>query len=507
MARVQLTRPLMWAGVAYAKGDTLNGLTTDEAIGLVARGHGVDLDGVATVRNTVPAQLVTDAAGNTVGLLDASGSSLINLADANISNGSLLCDWVSNGTLSLQSANGGGEAASVDSTVLCNGSPSLKCTLSSGTFTARFALSVPVPMIKMRTLQIPIRFDANVDFVDGTNPIQVWLYDATFAKTWRAQCQISTLKSGEWNVISIRAGTTTEGWIFGGGTTNTSELDAETVARVHVVVAVPATAAGKNIWLGPVRWNQRRQGMVSIVMDGEYDSQGKYILPILNGYGLRSSLALVHQNVGQAGFLTYPQLDDAYHNYGHEIIHHTYSNAKTNGYANSTDWPTQSDIQSDIQAGQDNLRTHGYTRGLGYAVHGYGYPFDRTVAQARQDVVSAAYSAAGIKGIRKSVPVYNRLQNTAIPSLIPRQLIQGAAQITSTTTAADITGLIDKAEANGEWAIITVHKAVLDSATPASLEMKIGDFETWISYLAAKVRAGGVIAPTFGEGCRKAGIS
>lgn len=63
MARVQLTRPLMWAGVAYAKGDTLNGLTTDEAIGLVSRGHGVDLDGVATPRHTVVAQIATDAAG------------------------------------------------------------------------------------------------------------------------------------------------------------------------------------------------------------------------------------------------------------------------------------------------------------------------------------------------------------------------------------------------------------------------------------------------------------
>ena len=453
------------------------------------------------------AQLATDVAGNTLGVVDASGSSLINLADGNVSNGSLLCDWVSNGTLTLQSANGGGEAVSVDSSVLCNGLPSLKCTLSSGTFTARFALSVPVSMIKMRTLQIPIRFDTNVDFVDGSNPIQVWLYDSTFAKTWRAQCQISTLKSGEWNVISLRAGAATEGWALGGGTTNTSELDAETIARIHVVIAVPATAAGKNIWLGPVRWNQRRKGMVSIVMDGEYDSQGKYILPILNGYGLRSSLALVHQNVGLAGFLTYSQLDDAYNNYGHEIIHHTYSNVKTNGYANATDWPTQSDIQSDIQAGQDNLRNRGYTRGLGYAVHGYGYPFDRTVSQARQDVVSAAYAAAGINGIRKSVPVYNRLQNTAVSSMIPRQLIQGAAQITNTTTATDITELIDRAEANGEWAIITVHKAVLDGATPASLEMKIGDFEAWIAYLAAKVRAGGVIAPTFGEGCRKAGIS
>lgn len=452
------------------------------------------------------AQLVPDGAGNVAGIVSPNGTMALSFTDGRSSNGALLCDWVNNGTLTLQSANGGGEAVAVDSTVLCNGSPSLKCTLSSGTFTARFALTAPVSLIKMRTLQIPIRFSSNAGFVDGSNPIQVWLYDSTFAKTWRAQCQISTHKSGEWGVISLRAGAATEGWIFSGGPTGTADLDAETVARIHIVIAVPAGASGQNVWIGPMRWNQRRQGIVSIVMDGEYDSQSKYILPILNGYGIRSSLALVHQNAGQAGFMTWAQLDDAYAN-GHEIIHHTYSNTKTNGYANATDWPTQADIQADIQAGQDNLRSRGYTRGLGYAVHGYSYPFDQTVTQARQDVVSAAYSAAGIKGIRKSVPVYNRLQSIAVPSLIPSQLIQGAAQITSTTLASDITGLIDKAEANGEWAVITVHKAVLDSATPGSLEMKIGDFETWISYLAAKSRAGGVMTVPFGEACQKVGIA
>jgi hypothetical protein len=67
MARAQLTRPLMWDGVAYAKGDTLTSLTTDEVIGLVSRGHALDLDGVAAVRNAVPAQLATDA-GIPVGL-------------------------------------------------------------------------------------------------------------------------------------------------------------------------------------------------------------------------------------------------------------------------------------------------------------------------------------------------------------------------------------------------------------------------------------------------------
>lgn len=67
MARAQLTRPLMWAGVAYAKGDTLSSLSVDDVIGLVAKGWALDLDGVAAVRNTVPAQLATDAGGGVIG--------------------------------------------------------------------------------------------------------------------------------------------------------------------------------------------------------------------------------------------------------------------------------------------------------------------------------------------------------------------------------------------------------------------------------------------------------
>lgn len=60
MARAQLTRPLMWGGVAYAKGVVLSSLSVDDVIGLVAKGWALDLDGVAAVRNTVLAQLATD---------------------------------------------------------------------------------------------------------------------------------------------------------------------------------------------------------------------------------------------------------------------------------------------------------------------------------------------------------------------------------------------------------------------------------------------------------------
>ncbi len=71
MARVQLARPLLWAGVAYEKNGTLSGLSVDDVVGLVSRGWAVDLDGVAAVRNIVPAQLATDA-GNVIDL-DADG--------------------------------------------------------------------------------------------------------------------------------------------------------------------------------------------------------------------------------------------------------------------------------------------------------------------------------------------------------------------------------------------------------------------------------------------------
>lgn len=66
MARAQLTRPLMWAGVAYAKGNTLSSLSVDDVIGLVAKGWALDLDGVAAVRNTVTAQLATDAGASSL---------------------------------------------------------------------------------------------------------------------------------------------------------------------------------------------------------------------------------------------------------------------------------------------------------------------------------------------------------------------------------------------------------------------------------------------------------
>lgn len=455
---------------------------------------------VNQLRAGTPTKFDVDSAGRPKALLGPDGYPALSVEGGNAGPGTLLVDWGTTGTVSLVSANGAPEAAAVDSSVTYEGYSSIKCTFkASSTFIANLAVTSAFTMSKMRTLQVPIYFTSNSAFVAGTNHISIWIYDSTLAKTLRAIVDTSTLTPNAWNVISLAAGASTEGWAFG-TFTNTSDMDNETCPRVRIVVVTPAGTDNVNVWIGPITMNARRKGIVSLVMDGEYDSQKKYLLPMLDGYGLRSSLALVAGNVGSAGYMTLAQLQDAYAN-GHEMIHHTYSAAKTGGYANATDWPTQADIEADINAGYSYLTANGMSRGVGYAVHGHSYPFDQTVADARQAIVKAAYTATGTKAIRKSVSVYNRLHSIARPG--SSFVCQGAVQVTSTHSSANIQTFIDYAESRGEWAIITIHRSVIDSATPAALEMTNANFNTWLSYLAGRARIGAVEVLPFGEAARK----
>ena len=131
--------------------------------------------------------------------------------------------------------------------------------------------------------------------------------------------------------------------------TNTTDLDAYSIYRVRLVIAVPGSVAGETVHVGAIRANGRAKPVVSIVLDGEYDSQQNYILPMLDAMGLRCSMAIQGNRVGIAGRMTLAQLNAAYAN-GHEIIHHSYDGTKVNGYANATDFPTQADIAADIAA-------------------------------------------------------------------------------------------------------------------------------------------------------------
>lgn len=458
-----------------------------------------------------------DSSGNVTGLVGPDGdmpgySRLFNPTHA----GTLLTDWSSSlGTLSLISSNGGGEAVALDSTVTCDGLPMVKCTMgNTGTFIADFLFTTPAYLAQMQTLQVPVRVSSNNSVFNGANPAQIWLWDdSTGTRQWRMNpvLDMSKARPGVTTTISVVAGTSTSGWSFAGTSapTNTSDLDAYTVYRMRIVIAVPGSVAGEAIWFGPVRANGRRKPVVTICLDGQYSSQHNYILPMMEAQGLPASLAIQGTGIGGSGRMTTAQLSRAYA-WGHEIIHHTYDGTKGNGYQDSGQWADAAAITADINANSALMTANGWTRGIGYAVHGGStHPFTGSVSAARQAIVAAGYSAAGTKAIRTGNGIggsqYLRQQSLARGSNVDAYSVHGDIQWTSTHAAADLTAVVTRAKLRGEWGIITGHRSVVSSA--GSLEILNSDFLTFIQALGTDVRSGVVDVMTFGDACRFYGLT
>lgn len=436
------------------------------------------------------------------------GSNELRKVGAKKNFGTSLCDWQSaTGSLALTSA-GAGSSAALDSSVTLFGKPTLKCTFSSAasdTYIATFTPTNPVRLRDIKTIQVPVLFTSNSQHASSPNggigaggsPFQIWIGTSN-SKSIRLQGYFTNLQPGAWTTLSF--GRQSPSII-----TNTiSELDTAgvTVTSIKIVQATNNSAAiNYPVWVGEIRADTSvDRGRVSIVMDGEYSSQYSILFPLMQKYGLLSSLAITTADIGGSGRMTAAQIDEMY-KAGHEVINHTYDSTKTNGYVDSTQWVAASDITEDIRAQWAYMKSQGWTRGIGYGVWGYNYGFNGTVLQSRQQLVASALKAAGVQAMRKSVP-YN--SGTLGSELVPLcnvpvdpLVVCGAAQITNTTTPAEINNIIDQAEATGQWAIITVHRAVMSA--PSSLEMLASDFDSWMSYLSSRVSSGGVAVSPFGE--------
>lgn len=420
--------------------------------------------------------------------------------------GTPICDWqTATGALTLSA--GTAAAAAVDTSVTLFGKPTLKCTFSSAasdTYIATFTPTNPLRLRDIKTIQVPILFTSNAsgngNVGSGVAPFQVWIGTSN-SKSIRLMCYFSNLQAGAWTTLSF--GRTSQ------SVSNhaISEMDAAgvTVTTIKIVQATNNTAANSNpVWVGEIRADTAApKGRVSIVMDGEYSSQYSILFPMLKALGLRTSLALTHADIGAPGRMTEAQIDEMY-SAGHECIHHTYDSTKTSGYgggaSSATDWPTAADIGEDIRATWDYFRTKGWTRGIGYGVWGYNYGFNGTQTQVRQNLVAAGLRAGGLQAIRKSAPYNGTLAGDLIPLRgvpVDPFVLTGASQITNTTTPAEVQSMVDQAEATAQWAIVTIHRAV--ASAPSSLEMTTADFQTWLTYLAGRVAAGGVVCAPFGE--------
>jgi len=415
--------------------------------------------------------------------------------------GGTFCNWqAATGSLAMVSTDAGDDIA-LDTAVTLDGLPTAKCTFSnaaSGTFLADFTFTNAISLAGFKTLQVPVKITCN-ETASGvglnTAAFQLWLY-LSGGGTVRLQCDFANIPPGAWHTFSFsRQSTTTSMVVFGGGATWAS-FDTETVTKVRVVQATIAASVSYPVWIGALRCDARARGCVSIVMDGCYISQYTILKPIFDQYGIKTSLAVVNSFIGSsASYMTASQINEMY-GQGHECIHHTYDGTKQNGYVNSTDWPSSAAIAADIKAGFGYFITQGWTRGLGKIVNAFSNPFAKGTSQTRQNLILDGMRAAGVQCSRASVALYTTQMSLGYKGVAPFH-VQGAIQITNTDTPAAIQTIIDQAEANGEWAVITVHRAVASGA--GALEMTTADFATWLAYLATRRAAGNLDVLPFGE--------
>lgn len=420
--------------------------------------------------------------------------------------GALVTDWGAAGVLTTTGSTGTAFAAALDTAVLCNGKPALKLTppndLSAQTLIATWTPTNPLRLRDVQSIQIPVLLTA----LNGTNndytTLKVWLQTSD-AKSIRLSMSgiITGYQSGVWQTFSISRGAAavTQDAM--------SSLDTAgvTVTSIKAVIATTASGTVSPVWIGEVRADVKRTpGRVCIVMDGEYISQYSQIFPVMQSLGLVGSLAITGTDIGtsNSGYqrMTASQISEMYAA-GWECIHHTYDGTKQNGYVNSTDWTTAALIAEDVRANWALFRTNGWLRGIGFGVWGWAYAFTSSQTQARQQLVRDGLRAGGLLAMRKGAP-FNGENNTVLAPIarmpVDPLVIHGAIQVTSTDTSESIIAAIDAAEARGELAIITLHRSVADTATPGSLEMRIGQLTTAMQHLAQRAAAGGIAVEPFG---------
>ncbi len=421
--------------------------------------------------------------------------------------GSLVTDWGSAGALSTTGSTGTGFAFALDTSVLCNGKPAVKCTPQSDATAQTFiGIWTPTNAIRLRdaqAIQVPILFTShNGSAIDYTS-LKVWIQTSD-AKSIRLSFSAlaTAYRAGAWQTISFSRASSS----VGTNTMDSLDTAGVTVTSVRVVFSTTGNASAFPIWFGEIRADvSRKPGRVVITIDGEYSSQYSLVFPAMRALGLTGSLAITNSDIGTNGRMTAAQIDEMYAA-GWECIHHTYDATKVNGYVNSTDWTSSSAIAEDIRAQWAYFKSRGWTRGIGFGVWAFAYAFASGQTQARQNLVRDGMIAGGLLAVRKSVPYNSENTNVLVPITrmpVDPLVLHGGMQVTNTDTASTLIALIDAAEARGELAIITIHRVVADSATPGALEIRVSELTQALRHLANRISAGGIVCEPFGQTCSK----
>jgi hypothetical protein len=336
---------------------------------------------------------------------------------------------------------------------------------------------------------------------DGDNPIQLWL-NYSGSTTHRVLMFVGLNHiPGQWHDSGALFDQAVSGSGHISGTAQWAKVGSEEVTVIRLVLTKRAgQAISVPTYVGPIYTDPIREAKstLTIFMDGNYSGQWKYARQLLQAYGLRASLSVVFPWINAVGSMTEAQIMAMYA-LGHELICHTGTPGDV-GWDNTTKYPDGKEyalVRADIEAAWEWMRVRGATRGIGYGVVGFSNGLVNTQTLDRRMNIGRAVVDAGMVKCRQLSSFYGSYYGNGREVV---NMVTPSQMVTSASSTATLTGLVDGIIAQGGWSGLTFHDFVISGATGNNYN--VADFETVLDYIGEKVKAGLLRVLPFGEAMR-----
>lgn len=418
--------------------------------------------------------------------------------------GTVLLDW-STVTLGTPPS---GWTVELDPTRTYAGRPALKVTATAEAGTSLiYTVSIPSTFFGGST-RLAFAVDPGDSAITGdtTKKVALWL---RFADTTTHRIAMYVQPShavGEWfdsGALFRGDGESGQPNDHISGTAQWSKLQSEDVVSLQVVVTKSAgVAITRPVYFGPIVADPVRAEtpVLSLFFDGPYSGVHKYARPIMQAYGIRSSMPLVLSRLlsSSSGIMTEAQVRQMY-DLGHEVIYHSGAGAE-GGWDSTTKYPDGSEyaiLKAEIEEFWGWLRAHGMPRGISYGVVGFTNGLVNTQTYERRLNISNALRDAGFLAIRQLDGYRGSYYGTGGER---QTVVTGSQLVTSAQTVGDVTTILDRLEARGGWTGLTFHDLILSGATGNTVN--VSTFEAIALDIATRVRAGKLRVLPFSDAMR-----
>jgi peptidoglycan/xylan/chitin deacetylase (PgdA/CDA1 family) len=201
----------------------------------------------------------------------------------------------------------------------------------------------------------------------------------------------------------------------------------------------PKTGETTEIYFDAIELVQANRGNVVFTMDDGWTTQYTVAYPILKKYGIRGTIALISNKVGQENTMSLEQFTEVYVN-GWDLVNHTHTHTRLAE-------KTRAEQYAEISTCQQYLLSNGFNRGAYDMIYPYGSYNDDTISVLEE---------LGIRSGRSVVDWYDETPPE-------RRYAIRCINLTDTVTVQRAINAIEAAIATGGTIFFLNHRYGLDA--------------------------------------------